>query len=154
MSIIEDVVKGVVAPLGAPLDIIKEIIGKFSSGKDKLDAELALAALADETEKRESALLIAQTELLKKEAESSSWWNSGWHPFIGWVCGTSLALYYVPLFILADILWVTTFLHTGHLEPYPINPDALFQLMWQLLGLGVYHAAPSMVNIIRSKIPK
>jgi hypothetical protein len=154
MSIIDDVVKGVTAPLTEPISLLREIVSKFSSGKDKIDAELALANIEEEKEKRANELLIAQTALIQKEAQSGSLWNSGWHPFIGWVCGISLALYYIPLFVLASILWVTVFVKTGHLDPYPINPDSLFQLMWQLLGLGIYHAAPQFANILSSKFSK
>lgn len=147
MSIIEDVVKGVVSPLTAPLDVIKEIVGKFSSGKDKLDAELALAKIEDEKAERESQLLAAQIELNKIDAQSMSFWNSGWRPGIGWTCALCLFLFYVPQFVIASIFWVIVFCKTGTIAPYPINPDSLIQLICGMLGMAAFRTYEKSVNI-------
>ena len=154
MSVIEDIVKGVVSPLTEPIDIIKDVIGKFSSGKDKMDAELALANLKEESARREHALVLAQLEINKKEAESDIWWKSGGRAFIIFVCGICLAIYYIPQFIVGTILWIMVFAKTGHLEAYPINPDSLFQLTFALLGFGAYKTAEKVTKIINSKISK
>jgi hypothetical protein len=151
MSMIEDVVKGVVSPLATPMEIIKDVIGKFSSGKDKLDAELALAKIAQEKAETETQLALAQVEINKKEAESNSIFTSGGRSFIMWICGAALGLYYIPQFIIATILWIILFIKTGNLQPYPINPDSLFQLVYSLLGFGAYHTAEKITKIINSK---
>lgn len=36
-------------------------------------------------------LLSGQIEVNKIEASSSNWFVAGWRPFVGWVCGLSLA---------------------------------------------------------------
>lgn len=146
MSIIEDVVKGVTSPLTAPLDVIKEIVGKFSSGKDKLDAELALAKIEEEKAQRETELLNAQIELNKIDAQSISYWNSGWRPAIGWVGALCLALYYIPQFIIATIFWVIVFYKTGMIVPYPIDPTSLIQLICGMLGMAAFRTYEKTVN--------
>lgn len=148
---IEDVVKGVVSPLTTPFEIIKDVIGKFPSGKDKLDAQLAIAKIEQEKAERETQLALAQVEINKKEAESENIFKSGGRPFIMWICGISLALYYVPQFIIATILWVTVFVKTGTLQPYPISPDSLMQLVFSLLGFGLYRTGEKVAKIINSK---
>ena len=45
--------------------------------------------------------LIAQMEVNKAEAAHSSLFVAGWRPFVGWVCGSTLAYQFVvyPLFL-------------------------------------------------------
>jgi hypothetical protein len=73
-----------------------------------------------------------QTDVDKVEAASTSIFIAGWRPFVGWVCGTGLAMSAIvgPLFT-----WVTTLL--GHPTPFPITSDPLLQsTLAGMLGLG------------------
>lgn len=47
--------------------------------------------VALEMEKQAQAADLAQIEVNKIEAASSSMFVAGWRPFIGWVCGVALA---------------------------------------------------------------
>ena len=80
---------------------------------------------------------LAQVELNKIEAQSRSWFNSGWRPFIGWVLGVSLALYFIPKFALAAFLWVKLCLAKNALLPYPVSLDQLIELLGGMLGLAL-----------------
>lgn len=96
--------------------------------RQKLAHEIATLA---QKQAHENAL--AQIEVNKVEAASSSIFKSGWRPFIGWVCGTAFAYHFVlqPL-----LIFVMTYL--GH--PVPELPDfdmaSLMTVLGGLLGLG------------------
>ena len=62
-----------------------DIIGKFVKDKDlqaKLDHELS--TLFHQAN-------LAQIELLKEDAKSKNWFQNSWRPFVGWICGLSMA---------------------------------------------------------------
>lgn len=40
------------------------------------------------------------------DAQSGSWFNSGWRPAIGWTCALALALYYPTRIITGMTIWV------------------------------------------------
>ncbi len=56
----------------------------FTSKEEVLSKEIILERMNQE-------LLKGQIEVNKLEAQSKSLFNSGWRPFIGWVCGVGLA---------------------------------------------------------------
>lgn len=79
---------------------------------------------------------LAQIELNKLEAQSRSWFNSGWRPAVGWVLAISLALYYIPQFAMAAVLWSLVCIETGTLVAYPVEIHGLKELLLSMLGLG------------------
>lgn len=79
--------------------------------------------------------------------KTKCWWDSGWRPFIGWVCGFSLALFFIPQYICAVILWVIIFFKTGKIEPYPVSPAALIELIVGLLGLSALRTVEKIKNV-------
>lgn len=113
-------------------DIIREaggVLRELVPDADKrMELELRLAELAQRAEERETSLLLAQTEINKTEAASSNLFVAGWRPFIGWVCGGSLAYTWV----LAPIL-KTLF----HLQELPIiPPDQIYPIVLAMLGIA------------------
>ena len=79
----------------------------------------------------------AQTELNKLNATHRTIFVAGWRPFIGWVCGVSLACFFIPQFVLGAYLWVKTCLDVGQIVEYPLNADGLFSLVTSLLGMAM-----------------
>lgn len=77
------------------------------------------------------AVTTNQTDINKIEAASSSLWVAGWRPYIGWICGTALALTAIvgPL-----LTWVTSL--CGHPTPFPALPPILDVTLGGMLGLG------------------
>lgn len=53
---------------------------------ERMKMQIELAKLADAEASRESAERIAQTEVNKVEAASSSLFVAGWRPAVGWAC--------------------------------------------------------------------
>lgn len=43
----------------------------------------------------EKAVVLAQSSINEKEAQSARFFVAGWRPFIGWLCGSILALHYM-----------------------------------------------------------
>jgi len=78
------------------------------------------------------AVTTAQTDVNKIEAASSSLFVAGWRPYVGWVCGTGLAISCIvaPLFT-----WLSTLI--GHPTAFPALNDPLLQsTLAGMLGLG------------------
>jgi hypothetical protein len=78
------------------------------------------------------AVTTAQSDVNKVEAASAATFVAGWRPFIGWVCGSALALAYIigPLFT-----WIAALI--GHPTPFPtFDIGTLMPLMFGMLGMG------------------
>jgi hypothetical protein len=74
----------------------------------------------------------AQSDVDKVEAASTSVFIAGWRPYVGWVCGTGLAISCIvaPLFT-----WLSAL--AGHPTVFPALNDPLLQsTLAGMLGLG------------------
>lgn len=72
---------------------------------------------------------------------------NGYRPFIGWVCGICIAIYYIPHFILGNIMWYQAFLKTGMLSPYPISIESLLQLVGVVLGISAFRTFEKIKSV-------
>ncbi len=81
------------ALLNALIGPVTGLLDKFVEDKDQ-KAALAheISTMAD---RHAQELALAQVEVNKAEAASSSVWKGGWRPFVGWVCGTAFAYHFV-----------------------------------------------------------
>ena len=99
-------------------------------------------AKAKEQYEREALELAAkadadQREINKVEAQHSSVFVAGWRPATGWVCAVSLALYYIPRFVLGMAFWCWACINAGGLVPLPeLGIAEVIGLVMSLLGLG------------------
>ena len=93
-SLIKDTFNGI----GGFLTTIREVITGEASPEKKL-------AALEQLNNLEQQLKVGQLEINKIEAASSSVFVAGWRPYIGWVCGTALGVYYVPQALMATVLW-------------------------------------------------
>ena len=116
---------------GALIDKIGGAIGKgldkwIPDAKDRLEAEQFIA-------KNVQAVVMSQIEVNKTEAAHNSLWVAGWRPFIGWVCGSTLAY----VWIVRDMLVYAINLAGSTIPPPPlIMQDAVMELTIGMLGLG------------------
>jgi len=139
---------------GATLSGVKGIFeGVGSLAKDirsAITGEISPEAKAELLEKASQLEALGQQGQLKvNEAEAAhrSVFVAGWRPFIGWVCGVSLASYFIPQYLLAAILWVRACWAAQALVPYPIpEPAGLITLLTGMLGLGVLRTVEKMSN--------
>lgn len=97
------------------------------SGDKKLEAELLLKELDNA-----QAQLTAQAETNKIEAAHSSIFVAGWRPFIGWMCGISVAYEFFlrPVCSWAAGIWLP------EIPQLPSNSSVLLELVFAMLGIG------------------
>lgn len=75
--------------IGAVVEVVKAVIDKFPDPKQKAEA---LQKLEELQQSGDLAAMAQQVEINKIEAASSDKFTSRWRPFIGWVCGSALAM--------------------------------------------------------------
>lgn len=117
-------------PISSILDIGSKLIDKLiPDPSQKAAAQLEFLKLQQSGELAE---MVAQTDINKIEASSTSLFVSGWRPFIGWVCGLALA-YSAIVEPIARFI-ATMCGYTGHFPT--IDTTITMQIMLGMLGLG------------------
>lgn len=115
--------------LGDIIGEVGKIIEKVVPDADKrMDLQLQLAQLADQAAARESQLLEGQIDVNKVEAANGVVFVSGWRPFIGWVCGTSLAYTWIVAPIAKACFRLATL-------PV-IDPTQIYPIVLAMLGVA------------------
>lgn len=127
--------------LGTLIDRL--IPDKAEAEKARLDMEAALQQAAVQGD-------LAQVEVNKIEAGHSSVFVAGWRPFIGWVCGVALGLYYIPMFIIGMGLWIWACVQGGQLVPRPeLGVAEIIGLVMSLLGMGALRSFEKVRGVAR-----
>jgi hypothetical protein len=117
--------------LDSILKPVERLLDKWVPDADtkvKLAHEIATMA-----ERHAQEIALAQIEVNKAEAASTSLFKGGWRPFIGWTCGTAFAYHFVlqPVLVFALVAFG---------QPVPDLPkfemDALMTVLFGMLGLG------------------
>ncbi len=122
--------------LGSVFDFGSKIIDKiFPDPAQRDEAKLQLAKLDDQGELREFELIKEsnknQAEINKVDAASDRFFQYGWRPFIGWICGCGLGYQFLfqPIFT-----WIGSF---NGLPPAPtLELVDLITLLGGMLGLS------------------
>ena len=124
------------------VDIIRTAADRLIPDKGKRDEfkqQLALIAastdadLAKHAATFESDVAKSQGAINLEEAKHKSLFVAGWRPFIGWVCGSSLAWH----FVLYDILnWFVALFRASWMPPTMSGEDSLMMLITSMLGIG------------------
>lgn len=134
--------------LGPLADIINSVIGRiWPDPAQQGAAQLELAKLVQSGElarmANDSSLALAQIAVNKAEAESEGNYKGGWRPFIGWVCGASLAWNFIlrPAAMTAAALY-------GHpvLLP-PVEIEQLLVILGGMLGMSGLRTAEKMKGV-------
>ena len=120
------------SPLLAPiLGIASKIFDRVIP--DKAAAEKAKQELEAATAGQEFQLALKQIEVNMAEAQHPSVFVSGWRPFIGWVCGASLA--YVA--ILEPVIRFIATVGFKYAGGFPVIDTSLtMQVLLGMLGLA------------------
>ena len=116
---------------------IIESVGKVAG--DLITTEKERRQLDLEEKKIDQATDLAQIEVNKVEAASSSVFVAGWRPAIGWIGAAALAYQFLayPLF-----LWVWTYLQGTSWIPKDLSPppvlkaDELWVILSGILGIA------------------
>ena len=124
-------------PITAALDIGNTLIEKIWPDPSIQSKEkIALAKMAQDGDlaglNAKVKLLSGQIEINKIEANSSNWFVAWWRPFVGWVCGFSLAYASIlePLMrFIANVV--------GYTGAFPVIDTTLtMQVLLGMLGLA------------------
>ena len=110
---------------------IADIIGKVVEDKDKAN-EIAykINTLA---EKQAHEIALAQIEVNKIEAQSSSLFKSGWRPFLGWVCAAAFAYHFImqPL-----VVFALAYMGFAPIDLPEFDMGSMMTVLMGMLGLG------------------
>jgi hypothetical protein len=133
-------------------DIIKqvgEIVSKVVPDADKkMDIELEFAKLADQADQRENALIAAQIDVNKTEAQSSNLFVAGWRPFIGWTGGVALGW----TWIVAPLLQWGFSIFDVKVGMPALDPDAIYPIIMAMLGLGTMRTIEKVNGVAQGKL--
>lgn len=124
--------------IGTAATAVKDILGMFFPDKSEEERSKLAAVMT---------LMQGQMKINEVEAANPSKWVSGWRPYIGWICGTSLAMIYIPKAIAMTTMWIwqcvvilQAWNGQGTMPTIPLYPDLgisdLIGLLLSLLGLG------------------
>ena len=114
------------------IDSVGKVAGDLiTTDKEKMQLEI-------ENRKLDQAIDIAQIEVNKEEAKSSSLFVSGWRPAVGWIGAAALAYQ----FLLYPILgWAWKWLQAMGYVPSEMSPPPLLdaEQLWVMLSgiLGI-----------------
>lgn len=126
-------ISGIVEAVGGIIDQV------YTSDKERLAAEIELRKL-DQT------IDLAQIDVNKTEAASTSIFVAGWRPAIGWTCGAAFAYASVlePLLRFGAKVWF------GYAGDFPvIDTDLTIQVLFGILGLGALRTAEKVRGVAR-----
>lgn len=116
------------AAIGPVAEVLGKVLDRVLPEDPKLRAQIEL-----ELAKADWAIVQSQLAINVEEAKSESLFVAGWRPFIGWVCGASLAWNFV-------VLPLATFGMAAAgvaLPPLPeLALDTMMPVLLGLLGLG------------------
>jgi hypothetical protein len=88
---------------------------------------------------------LAQLEVDRAEAASTSWFVAGWRPFVGWVCGAGLA--YVAIIEPCARFTATMSGYTGAFPP--IDTTLTMQVLLGMLGMGALRTVEKTKDVAR-----
>lgn len=128
-------------PFTAGFDLIKTGLDKiFPDANEELKGKLSLAASEINNEYQ---LKLGQIDINKIEASNTNWLVSGWRPFVGWVCGFSLA-YAAIIEPLARFVATVGFAYVGI---FPIIDTTItLQVLLGMLGFGAMRTAEKHIE--------
>jgi hypothetical protein len=114
------------------IDSVGKVAGDLiTTDKEKMQLEI-------ENRKLDQAIDIAQIQVNKEEAKSSSLFVSGWRPAVGWIGAAALAYQFLAYPILG---WAWKWLQAMNYVPAEMSPPPLLdaEQLWVMLSgiLGI-----------------
>ena len=134
------------------LSALSALIGPVSSILDKVIPDKDLRErlsheIATMAEKHAQAQVMAQIEVNKIEAASSSVFVSGWRPAIGWICAMGMAGNFLVIPFANMALELSK---TGVTIPM-IALSEMMPILFGLLGLGTMRTVEKIKSVSREK---
>jgi hypothetical protein len=131
-----------------PITTLIERFVPDANGRAQAQEELQ-KLLLEHGEKSE----LAQMEVNKVEAASSSVFVAGWRPAIGWTCGFALAWQFVLAPILTYLIAVAGGIWVFKVPPLPVLDNSqLWPVLTGMLGLGALRTGEKVYGVDRSTL--
>jgi len=125
-------------PIAGIIKAVGSVAGDLiTTDKERLAAEI-------EMRKFDQAIDLAQIDVNKEEAKSTSVFVAGWRPAIGWTCGLAFAYAAViePIMRFASHVWF------GYDGTFPvIDTNLTMQVLFGILGLGALRTAEKVKGV-------
>ena len=124
-------------PISTIGTLVNTVVDKiFPDANKKLDVQeakdAAKAAIETMQVSGELQKVLGQLAVNQEEAKSQSVFVAGWRPFIGWVCGSALAYYYVAQ---PFLVWGLSVFNINTTMP-TLDVGELMTLLIGMLGLA------------------
>lgn len=136
---------------GSSVEATAKPVEAVGTALDKLftsDDERAAAAIVMEKLRQQPDIL--QAEITKIEAAHPSVFVAGWRPALGWVCTAAVAIYYIPRFAIATILWTIQVINAGVWIPPPeVGITDILGLVGTLLGMAALRTKEKIEEVAR-----
>lgn len=138
------------------IDASANLVEKTGNALDALftsDDERAAAEVVKQKIAQQPAAWAHQLNMIN--AQSSSWFNSGWRPALGWVGAIALFVFFVPQFVMASWVWSVAAFSVDWSQPgavfpaYPVDDAGLWQLIVLLVGGKVIRTVEKGQGIAR-----
>lgn len=123
--------------LGVPAEAVQQAVSGMTPA-DLVKMKELDYQFQEEMGRQGISLQLAQIDVNKEEAKSVNWFVAGARPAIMWICATALA-YAAIIEPFARFTAKVIYHYTGD---FPIiNTDLTMQVMFGVLGLGLYRSA-------------
>jgi hypothetical protein len=133
-------------PIAGIVEAVGGVLGDLvTTDKERLQAEIELRKL-------DQAIDLAQIEVNKVEAASSSVFTSGWRPSIGWVGAAAMAYQFLlyPMLVWGWSLMQAKGWVAAELRPPPmLDTDALWVILSGMLGIAGMRSVEKVKGVAR-----
>jgi hypothetical protein len=120
--------------VGSIIEAVGKVAGDLiTTDKERMEMEIEQRKLDLEEKKLDMAGDMAQIAVNTEEAKSTSFFVSGWRPFIGWGCGIAF-IYSALIEPICRFVATTVFMYNGSFPV--IDSNLTMQVMLGMLGLG------------------
>jgi len=118
---------------------IKAVGDLYTTDKARIEAQTKYEEIAQKP-------ILTQLANNAIMASSSSLFNSGWQPLIGWTAGFLVLAYYFPQILIITYVWGHNCVNTGVVSPFPMKADDILNLVYLLFGFGTYSLARRAIS--------
>jgi hypothetical protein len=108
---------------------IKAVGDLYTTDKARIEAEAKYEEIAQKPR-------MGQIENNKLLILTGKVFNLGWMALLGWTCGFLVLLYYAPQILIITYVWGSDCIHTGVVNPFPMNSDEILNLVYLIFGMG------------------
>jgi hypothetical protein len=133
--------------VGSIIEAVGKVAGDLiTTDKERMEMEIEQRKLDLEEKKLDMAGDMAQIAVNTEEAKSSSFFVSGWRPFIGWGCGIAF-IYSALIEPICRFVATTVFMYNGSFPV--IDSNLTMQVMLGMLGLGAMRSYEKSNGVAR-----